>query len=114
VPQIKAGRLVGLAVTSASRNSAIPDVPTIAEAGFPGFEDDSWVGLWVPAGTPAAVVSRLRDEVAKIAAMPDTRERLRNIGFEAAVGSSEAFSALVQKELRKWAQVVKETGAKVE
>ncbi len=114
VPQIKSGRLVGLAVTSASRNSAIPDVPTIAEAGFPGFEDDSWVGLWVPAGTPAAVITRLREEMARIAALPDTRERLRNIGFDAAVGSGEAFSALVQKELRKWAQVVKETGAKVE
>lgn len=114
VPQIKAGRLVGLAVTSASRNSAIPDVPTIAEAGFTGFEDDSWVGLWVPASTPAAVVTRLREEMAKIAAQPDTRERLRNIGFEAAVGSTESFNALVQKELRKWAKVVKETGAKVE
>ena len=114
VPQIKSGRMVGLAVTSATRNSAIPDVPTIAEAGFPGFEDDSWVGLWVPAGTPAAVIARLREEMVKLAAQPDTREKLRNVGFEAAAGSSEAFAALVQKELRKWAKVVKETGAKVE
>jgi tripartite-type tricarboxylate transporter receptor subunit TctC len=114
VPQIKAGRLVGLAVTSAARNSAIPDVPTIAEAGFTGFEDESWVGLWVPAGTPAAVIARLREEMAKIAASPDTRERLRNIGFEASVGTGDAFAALVQKELRKWDKVVKETGAKVE
>jgi tripartite-type tricarboxylate transporter receptor subunit TctC len=114
VPQIKAGRMVGLAVTSAARNSAIPDVPTIAEAGFTGFEDESWVGLWVPAGTPAPVVARIREEMAKIAAMPDTRERLRNIGFEASVGTGDAFAALVQKELRKWDKVVKETGAKVE
>lgn len=114
VPQIKAGRLIGLAVTSASRNSAIPDVPTIAEAGFTGFEDDSWVGLWVPASTPVSVITRLREEMAKIAALPETRERLRNVGFEAAVGSTESFNALVQKELRKWAKVVKETGAKVE
>ncbi len=114
VPQIKAGRLIGLAVTSATRNSAIPDVPTIAEAGFTGFEDDSWVGLWVPASTPPAVVARLREEMAKIAAQPDTRERLRNVGFEASVGSTDSFNALVQKELRKWAKVVKETGAKVE
>lgn len=114
VPQIKSGRLVGLAVTSATRNSAIPDVPTIAEAGFSGFEDDSWVGLWVPASTPAAVVTRLREEMTKIAAQPDTRDKLRNIGFEAAVGTTESFQALVQKELRKWAKVVKETGAKVE
>jgi len=114
VPQIKAGRLVGLAVTSVARNSAIPDVPTIAEAGFTGFEDESWVGLWVPAGTPASVIARLREEMVKIAAMPDTRERLRNIGFEASVGTGDAFAALVQKELRKWDKVVKETGAKVE
>lgn len=114
VPQIKSGRMVGLAVTSAARNSAIPDVPTIAEAGFTGFEDESWVGLWVPAGTPASVIARLREEMTKIAAMTDTRDRLRNIGFEASVGTGEAFTALVQKELRKWDKVVKETGAKVE
>jgi tripartite-type tricarboxylate transporter receptor subunit TctC len=114
VPLIKSGRLIGLAVTSASRNSAIPDVPTIAEAGFTGFEDDSWVGLWVPASTPVVVINRLREEVIKIAAQQDMRDRLRNVGFEVAAGSTESFSALVQKELRKWAKVVKETGAKVE
>lgn len=114
VAQIKSGRLIGLAVTSANRNSAIPDVPTIAEAGFTGFEDDSWVGLWVPASTPVMVINRLREEVNKIAAQQDMRDRLRNVGFEVAAGSTESFSALVQKELRKWAKVVKETGAKVE
>jgi tripartite-type tricarboxylate transporter receptor subunit TctC len=114
VPHIKSGRLVGLAVTSAQRNGAVPDVPTIAEAGFTGFEDESWVGLWVPAGTPTDVITRLREELNKVAAMPDTRDRLRLMGFETEAGSSAAFQALVQKELRKWARVVKETGAKVE
>ena len=67
VQLIKSGKLIGLAVTSGKRNQALPDVPTIAETGFPGFEDDSWVGAWVPAGTPAAVVKRLRDELEKAA-----------------------------------------------
>jgi tripartite-type tricarboxylate transporter receptor subunit TctC len=114
VPLIKSGRLVGLAVTSAVRSRAVPDVPTIAEAGFTGFEDDSWVGVWVPAGTPPAVIARLRTELAAAVAAPDVREKLLNVGFDAASMGPDAFAALVQKELRKWARVVKETGTKVE
>lgn len=114
VPLIKTGRLVGLAVTSATRSGAVPDVPTIAEAGFTGFEDDSWVGVWVPASTPAPVIAKLRAELAQAAAAPDVREKLRNVGFDAGTIGPDAFSALVQKELKKWARVVKETGTKVE
>ena len=114
VPQIKSGKLIGLAVTSAKRNAAIPDVPTIAEAGFSGFEDESWVGIWVPAGTPAPVVAKLREEIDRAVAAPDVRERLRNIGFETSGLRGDAFAALVRRELEKWARVVKETGAKAE
>ncbi|MBL0422896.1 tripartite tricarboxylate transporter substrate binding protein [Ramlibacter sp. AW1] len=114
VPLIKSGRLVGLAVTSARRSAAVPNVPTIAEAGFTGFEDDSWVGIWVPAGTPQPVIARLREELGAVAAAPDVKEKLANVGFEAGTMSGDAFSALVQKELRKWDRVVKETGTKVE
>ncbi len=114
VPQIKAGKLIGLAVTSSKRNPAIPDVPTIAEAGFTGFEDESWVGIWVPAGTPAPVVAKLREELDRAGNAPDMREKLRNIGFEASGLRDDAFAALVKRELDKWAKVVKETGAKAE
>ena len=114
VPLIKAGRLIGLAVTTSTRTPALPDVPTIAEAGFAGFSDDSWVGVWVPAGTPAAVVSRLRIELDKAAAAPEVRERLASLGFEIGTLRSDAFGAMVKREIEKWAEVVKDTGAKAE
>lgn len=113
-PLVKAGRLVGLAVTSSKRSAALPDVPTVGEAGFTDFEDDSWVGVWVPAGTPAPVIARLRDELASAARSEDVRSKLGNVGFETGALSPAGFDALVQKELRKWEKIVKETGTKVE
>jgi tripartite-type tricarboxylate transporter receptor subunit TctC len=114
VQLIKSGKLVGLAVTSAKRNASVPDVPTIAETGYPGFEDDSWVGAWVPAGTPAPVLKRLRDELDKAAHANDVKELLRNVGFEASPLFGEPFQNMVKKELNKWEKVVRETDAKVE
>jgi tripartite-type tricarboxylate transporter receptor subunit TctC len=114
VPLIKSGRLVGLAVTSAKRSTAIPDVPTIGEAGFTDFEDESWVGVWVPAGTPATVIAKLREDLAAAARSEDVRAKLANVGFETSQLTSDGFAALVQKEMRKWEKVVRETGVKVE
>jgi tripartite-type tricarboxylate transporter receptor subunit TctC len=89
-------------------------VPTIAETGFPGFEDDSWVGAWVPAGTPAVVAKRLKDELEKAAQSNEVKQLLRNVGFEASPLFGEPFSHMVKKELNKWEKVVKETDTKVE
>ena len=114
VQLIKSGKLIGLAVTSGKRNLALPDVPTIAETGFPGFEDDSWVGAWVPAGTPAVVAKRLKDELEKAAQSNEVKQLLRNVGFEASPLFGEPFSQMVKKELNKWEKVVKETDTKVE
>lgn len=113
-PLVKSGRLVGLAVTSSKRSAALPDVPTVGEAGFTDFEDDSWVGVWVPAGTPAPVIARLREELANAVKSEDVRAKLANVGFEPSSITPAAFDTLVQKELRKWGKIVKETGAKVE
>jgi tripartite-type tricarboxylate transporter receptor subunit TctC len=114
VPQIRAGKLVGLAVTSAKRSPALPDVPTIAEAGFTGFEDETWVGVWVPAGTPRAVIDRLDEELQKASASPELRERLAAIGFAPSPVRGDAFTAYVKREIDKWTKVVRETGAKAE
>ena len=114
VQLIKSGKLIGLAVTSGKRNAAVPDVPTIAETGFSGFEDDSWVGAWVPSGTPTSVVRRLKEELEKASQSNEVKELLKNAGFESSPLFGEPFSQMVKKELSKWEKVVRETDAKVE
>ncbi len=114
VQLIKSGKLVGLAVTSGKRNASVPDVPTIAETGYAGFEDDSWVGAWVPAGTPSSVIRKLKDELEKAAHANDVKNLLRNVGFEASPMFGDPFSQMVKKELSKWDKVVRETDTKVE
>jgi len=114
VPMIKSGKIRGIAVTSERRVAAIPDVPTVAESGFPGFADYTWVGLFVPAGTPADAVARLNGEVEKLLQQPDMRERLAAIGFEPMGGTPGQFADYLKTELVKWARVVRETGASAE
>jgi tripartite-type tricarboxylate transporter receptor subunit TctC len=114
LPQIKAGKLRALAVTSATRAPALPDVPTIAESGLPGFEASSWFGILAPAGTPPAIIAKMNMEVAKWLASPEGKEKLVAIGANGAGGSPEDFARHIQAETAKWAKVVKESGAKVD
>jgi tripartite-type tricarboxylate transporter receptor subunit TctC len=114
VPHLKAGKLRGLAVTSEKRVAALPDVPTVQESGFPGFEDYTWIGVLVPAGTPPIIVARLNGEVNAFLSQPEVRERLEALGFEPVGGTPASFAAYLQAEVAKWAKVVRETGAKVE
>jgi tripartite-type tricarboxylate transporter receptor subunit TctC len=114
LPQIRAGKLRALGVTSATRAAALPDVPTIAESGLPGFEASSWFGLLAPAGTPRDVVARLDAEVAKWLGSPEARDKLLAQGAIAGGGSPEDFARHIAAETAKWAKVVKESGAKVD
>ena len=105
--QIKANRVRALAVTTAKRSSVLPDVPTMAEAGLPGYETSTWGGLLAPAGTPKATVAKLNTEVNRILALPDVRKTLQDAGIEPANGTPQQFSDFIGTEMVKWAKVAK-------
>jgi tripartite-type tricarboxylate transporter receptor subunit TctC len=110
---IKSGRLRALAVASAKRLSSMPDLPTMDEAGVPGFEADSWGGVMVPAGTPPAVVQRLHTEIVRILKMPDVAERLHSLGAEIIGSTPEEFAAYLKSEIDKWGKVARSTNSKL-
>lgn len=114
LPLAQSGKLRMLAVTTAKRYPTLPEVPTVAESGLPGYEAAQWYGLFAPAGTPAAVVSRIETDVAALVADKALRAGLAQRGAEMMYGSSAQFSAVVKADLAKWAKVVKETGAKAD
>ena len=115
LPLIKAGKLRALAVTSLARASALPDVPTVAESGLPGFEASSWFGLLAPAGTPKDVITKVNAEVAKWLATPEAKEKLAAQGAIVASGlTPDDFTRHIASETTKWQKVVKDSGAKVE
>ena len=117
MPHIKSGRLKALAVTSGQRSGALPELPTIAESGvaeLKTYEASSWFGLLAPAGTPADVVTRLQQESAKALALPGVKERLLSQGAIPGGNTSAEFARFIDAETRKWAQVVKASGAKVD
>ena len=112
--QIQAGRLRALAVTTAARFPLLPDLPTIAESGYPGFEALAWNGVLVPAGTPKPIVSRLNAEINAILNETAVKAALNNQGFELVGGTPEAFGSLIKSESDKWAPVIKKTGARID
>jgi tripartite-type tricarboxylate transporter receptor subunit TctC len=110
LPYVQAGRLKALGVTTATRASAAPNIPTIAESGLPGFSGNNWYGFVAPANTPKPIIDMLNNEIVRILTLPDVKETLTTMGAEV-IGSSPAdFSNLIRTEVAKWAKVVKESG----
>ncbi len=114
LPHVRTGRLKALGVSGLKRSPGAPDIPTIAEQGLPGFEVNSWYGMFVPAKTPKAIVSRLNRELARILALPDVKERLSRDGVEPAGSTPEQLTALVKSEEKLWSRVIKDANIKVE
>jgi tripartite-type tricarboxylate transporter receptor subunit TctC len=114
LPQVKAGKLRALAASGAKRTALAPDIPTVAEAGVPGYELTVWFGLVAPAGTPREVIQKLNAEVTKILAMPDVRERFLAQGVEPLGSTPEEFGAHIKSQMARWATVVHDAGVKAE
>ena len=114
MPFIKSGKVKPLALMSAQRWSMLPDVPTLAEAGFAGLEDQQWIGAWVPAKTPVAIIDRLAGDFARAMRDPEVSTRLSSVGYEISTMTRDEFAAYVRTEVTKWARIAKETGAKAE
>ena len=113
-PHIKAGRIRALAIGSARRSSAMPDVPTMQEAGVPGFDYSAWAGILAPAGTPPAIVQKVNADWARVIAMPEVRDKLVALGFELTPTSPAEFGEMIRREMAKVAKVVKDANIRVD
>jgi len=114
VPQIKAGKLVPIAVTSPKRLAVLPEVPTVAESGYPGFQVDNMYGVLAPHGTPPEIVKKLHDDIVKVVHTPEMKKALEGATIDIVANTPEEFARYIESEYAKWAQVVKASGAKVE
>jgi tripartite-type tricarboxylate transporter receptor subunit TctC len=113
-PHIQGGRLRALAVTASKRSSALPEVPTMAEAGFKGQEADTLQGVLLPAGTSKAIVAKVQADIAKVLAQPDVKERVAGLGFDIVASTPEQFTAQIKNEIAKWGKVIKAAGIKAD
>ena len=114
LPMVKANRLRALAVTSLTRTALMPELPTVAESGIPGFEVIVWYGVFAPAGTPRAIISRLNQEIGKLAAMQDIKDRLAVQGAEVMISTPEELAQRVRGDLAKWGKIVRASGIKAD
>ncbi len=114
VPLIKSGKIRGIAVTSPQRMPSLPDVGTVAEQGFPNYEDYTWIGFFAPTGVPKAIVTKLNADIAKVIALPEVKERLAVLGFDPVLNSVDQFTVYIREEVTKWAKVIKDSGARVD
>ena len=114
LPHIKAGKLHAIATTGAKRSSTLPDLPTVAETGVPGYESGVWFGLVAPTGTPKDIIAKLNAEALKAVKLPDYQKRMNDLGYEIIAGSPEQMAERIKGEIARWGPVVKASGAKVE
>ncbi len=114
LPQIRAGRIRGLAVSTAKRSAFAPELPTVAEAGLAGFGVFGWNGLVAPAGTPKPVIAKLHGEITRALQLPEVRERVAGFGFEPVGNTPDEFADFIKADIAQWAKVVKESGARVD
>ena len=112
IPQIKAGRIRGLAVTTLKRSRELPDLPTIDESGFKGFEVSGWYGIMAPARTPAPIIARLNKDIVEVLTTGDAPKALMNRGYDPAPTTSEAFRKYLQSEIDRWSKAIKQYGLK--
>jgi tripartite-type tricarboxylate transporter receptor subunit TctC len=110
---VKTGRLRGLAVTSAKRSKAVPDVPTMVESGFPGFDVTIWYGMLAPAGTSQEIVTRLNKELIRILTLPVVRERMATFDFDIATSTPAEFGDYIKREVAQWTKVVRDAGVTI-
>ena len=108
--QMKANRVRAIAISSGKRSALAPDLPTVAEAGFPGFETDTWYGVLAPGRTPTAIVNKLNADIAQVLKSPDAQTQLAQQGAEVAGGSPREFRAFAESEVKRWSKVIKAAG----